>query len=154
VFGIVDFRLCPDPYIPLADEYEKARRLAEEGQRVSFENLVRFYWDITPGVAGPDVERYVRYALRGEARGGACLEALERHRGQARAEQACLEIGCGTGGFLLAARQRFGLLVGADVALRWLVIAKKRLENVREPIQLAKLRLKPTSNSRTSERSG
>jgi uncharacterized protein YbaR (Trm112 family) len=33
VVGIPDFRLAPDPYISLAEEYEKTRLLADEANR-------------------------------------------------------------------------------------------------------------------------
>ena len=41
-----------------------------------------------------------------------------------------LEIGCGTGGFLIAARQKYEHVVGMGVAFRWLIIAKKRLSEL------------------------
>ena len=44
------------------------------------------------------------------------------------AHGAFLEIGSGTGGFLVAASEVFEQVVGLDIALRWLIIAKKRLE--------------------------
>jgi SAM-dependent methyltransferase len=127
VYGIPDFRLSPDPYIPFEDEYRKAAVLAEQAQRGSFEDLVRFYWEITPDVPRPAVARYVRSALSGEQRGAACLEAIDASTGARWAGHCCLEVGCGTGGFLLAARERFDEVVGIDIALRWLVIARKRL---------------------------
>lgn len=127
VFGIPDFRLVPDPYISFEDEHKKASVLAERAGRVSFEALVRFYWQITPDVPHSAVERYVRYALSGEERGGACLEAIDAHVGGHWTGQASLDIGCGTGGFLLSAQHRFRIVVGADIALRWLIVAKKRL---------------------------
>jgi len=117
VLGIPDFRLTPDPYISFEEEYKKARLLADEAERLSFEDLVRFYWEITPDVPRSAAERYVRYAQSGEERGQACLEAVDDHVGGRWTGQAALEIGCGTGGLLLAARDRFGELVGADVAL-------------------------------------
>jgi uncharacterized protein YbaR (Trm112 family) len=107
LFGLPDFRLSPDPYISFEDEYEKARILADKASRVSFENLVRFYWEITPEVPHAAVERYVRYALSGEDRGNACLEALDNHVAGCWAGQTGLEIGCGTGGFFSARRSDF-----------------------------------------------
>jgi ubiquinone/menaquinone biosynthesis C-methylase UbiE len=119
--------LFPDPYISFEDEYEKARILADEATRVSFEDLVRFYWEITPDVPPEAAERYIRYALDGEDRGNATLETLDACVTGRWSGDSALEIGCGTGGFLLAAQHRFRTLVGVDIALRWLVIAKRRL---------------------------
>ncbi len=81
LFGIPDFRLSPDPYISFEDEYRKAGLLAEAAGRVSFEELVRFYWEITPDVPRPAAERYIRYALSGEERGQACLAVMDAHGG-------------------------------------------------------------------------
>lgn len=133
VCGIPDFRLSPDPYISFEDEYDKARRLADEAERCSFEALLYFYWKITPDVPRPMAERFIRYALTAEERADPCLATMDDRAGDARAGRQwtgarCLEVGCGTGGFLMATRERFGALVGADIALRWLVIARKRLE--------------------------
>lgn len=136
VFGIPDFRLFPDPYISFDDEYKKASVLEDEATRVSFEHLVRFYWKITPDVPSPAAERYTRYALSGEERGQAYLDTIDTHVESQWTGEACLEIGCGTGGFLLAARPRFRVVVGADIALRWLIIAKKRLEGAGKHILL------------------
>jgi SAM-dependent methyltransferase len=38
-----------------------------------------------------------------------------------------LEIGCGTAPLVVAARGRWERMVGVDIALRWLVVARKRL---------------------------
>lgn len=127
VCGIPDFRLFPDPYISFEDEYDKARRLSEEAERVSLEALVRFYWEITPDVPRPMAERFIRYAVTGEERADPCLATMDAQAGGRWTGARCLEVGCGTGGFLAAAQERFGALVGADIALRWLVVAKKRL---------------------------
>jgi 2-polyprenyl-3-methyl-5-hydroxy-6-metoxy-1,4-benzoquinol methylase len=127
VLGIPDFRLAPDPYISFQDEYEKARILEEAAGRLSFEDLVRFYWEVTPDVPKAAAGRYVRYALDGEKRGHACLQELDAFARRPVTAEACLDLGCGTGGFLLAAADRFRTVVGADVALRWLVVARKRL---------------------------
>jgi len=127
ICGIPDFRLFPDPYISFEDEYAKVRRLAEEADRVSFEALVRFYWEITPEVPRPMAERFIRYALTGAERAGPCLATMDSKADGRWTGARCLDVGCGTGGFLAAARERFGTLVGADIALRWLVVARKRL---------------------------
>ena len=77
VYGIPDFRLYPDPYISFEAEYQKAGQLAEQAERLSFDALVRYYWEITPDTPRAATERYVQYALSGEERGQACLEELD-----------------------------------------------------------------------------
>lgn len=128
VCGIADFRLAPDPYISFDDEYRKAERIARAAETRSFAELVRYYWSITPDVPAPQVERYVAYAVAGEARGAACLESMDPLLDAPWQGGALLEVGCGTGGLLLPAVARFSRVVGADIALRWLVIARKRLQ--------------------------
>jgi SAM-dependent methyltransferase/uncharacterized protein YbaR (Trm112 family) len=136
ILGIPDFRLEADPYIPFEDEYRKAAVLAEAAERLSFEALLRFYWKITPDVPPPEVERYVGYAVRAEERGTAYLEALDKRMPSRWTGETCLEIGCGTGGFLRAAATRFRSVMGVDIALRWLVIARKRLQVGGERVEL------------------
>ena len=129
VLGIPDFRLQPDPYIGFDDEYRKAERLAEAAPSRSLEDLLRFYWEITPGVPRQAVERYVRYAAQSKERGAACFEAMDARLRQRWQGDALLEIGCGVGGLLLPAATRFGNVAGSDIAFRWLVIARKQLED-------------------------
>jgi 2-polyprenyl-3-methyl-5-hydroxy-6-metoxy-1,4-benzoquinol methylase len=129
VFGIPDFRLFPDPYISFEDEYRKADLLAEAARQYSFEDLVRFYWEITPDVPQQAAERYIRYATNGIERGEAFLVEIDAQVRAMWRGSTCLDIGCGTGGYLAAAQDRFNTVIGVDIALRWLVIAKKRLED-------------------------
>jgi 2-polyprenyl-3-methyl-5-hydroxy-6-metoxy-1,4-benzoquinol methylase/uncharacterized protein YbaR (Trm112 family) len=135
VCGIPDFRLTSDPYISFEDEYAKVRRLAEAGAK-SFEDLVRFYWEITPDVPRAMADRFVRYALSGEERGRASLETIDADARSRWSGRVLLEVGCGTGGLLLAARHRFPIVVGADLALRWVYIAQRRLADQGSPATL------------------
>ena len=127
VLGIADFRLLPDPYISFDEEYRKAERLAEAASNRSFEDLLRFYWEITPDVPRQAAERYVRYAAQGKERGAACFETMDTRLQRRWQGNHLLEVGCGVGGLLLPAASRFGNVVGSDIAFRWLVIARKQL---------------------------
>ena len=128
VLGIADFRLHPDPYISFDDEYRKAERLAHAAVDKTFEELLRYYWEITPDVSRQAAERYVRYAAQGKERGLACFEAMDARLQRRWRGDSLLEVGCGTGGLLLPAAERFSSVVGSDIAFRWLVIARKQLE--------------------------
>lgn len=134
--GIPDLRLFPDPYISFQDEYQKAGVLVEAATRHDFEGLVRLYWNITPDVPAGLKERYVRYALTAEDRGRAVLEEIDAQSRTRAVGEWCLELGCGTAGFPVAARSRFQEVVGIDIALRWLIIGKKRLEASGNPARL------------------
>src|SRR5262249_23671207 len=131
ILGIPDFRVFHDPYIDYVADRRKGLRIAERAPAVDFPGLVEYYWSITPGVPADLVRRYVRNAVTGEGRGrrllGSVEAALPRLAG--RAGVLGLELGCGTGGFLAAAGRRWRV-VGTDIAFRWLVVARKRLEEL------------------------
>jgi SAM-dependent methyltransferase len=130
VLGIPDFRVFPDPWIEIEDDWAKANRLAERYDDLSFEELVRYYWLITPDTPAHLADRYTRHVLGGVDRGIASLAEIERLTGPIPGDRF-LEFGCGTGGFLIAARRRFRNVVGIDIAFRWLVLARKRLDEAR-----------------------
>src|SRR5215813_4844849 len=127
VRGIPDFRVFPDPYIDYEDDHNKGGYLAEHGRDLDFEGMVRLYWKITPHVEEERANRFVQNALALEAKGETHLAEIESLHGPLGA-RSVLEVGCGTGGFLIAAKKRFDRVVGIDIAFRWLVTARKRLD--------------------------
>lgn len=132
VLGIPDLRVYPDPYADFDADREKALRLAERAATTDFEGLVRYYWEITPGTPPDRAARYAAYAARGEQRARSVLSYLPT----AAPHERLLDLGTGTGGALAAAADRFASTVGVDLALRWLVVARKRLEQRRAPARL------------------
>ena len=66
----------------------------------------------------------------------AVLEEIDTHARERVAGDSCLELGCGTAGFLAAVEPRFRQVLGIDIALRWLIIGKKRLEATGSAAQL------------------
>lgn len=133
VAGIPDLRICEDPYIGKEEDRRKARALESGGRDLTFAELVDHYFAITPEVAPELARRYRAHHLSGLDRGRALRRRVEgRFPGAApTAERPLLDLGCGTAG-LLAALGEGGLpptaLLGVDVALRWLVVARRRLE--------------------------
>lgn len=125
VLGIPDFRVFPDPYIGLVEDHKKGQRVAAHTANGRFSDAVRYYWSITPDVSPDMVERFTRKAILLADKWKEGLPAVERRL--PRRPQSLLEIGCGTGGFLVAAARREYPVVGVDIAFRWLVIAQKRL---------------------------
>lgn len=123
LFGIADFRLRSDPYLTLPEERAKAGRLHDFASTATFEELVAFYYSITDDVPQDLALRYRAYLRAAPARGVDILDRL----GPGGASDRLLDVGCGSGGLLVAARGRFGTVVGVDIALRWLVIGAKRL---------------------------
>ncbi len=121
VAGIPDLRVRSDRYLTLEEDRAKAVALAAH-QDLGFADLLRRYWEMTPQVPTTLAERYVAVALDGERRGGAFLD----DSGVDCAGRTLLDVGCGTGGLLAAAAQRGARPIGVDIALRWLVVARRR----------------------------
>ena len=120
--GIPDFRLRSDAYLSLEEERAKAKRLAEH-QAPSFAERLAFYYTITDDVTSEQAQRFMAYNHNGPALARPSLDHL-----QPRTGQRFLDLGCGSGGGLLAAADSGAALIGVDIALRWLVLCKTRLE--------------------------
>lgn len=125
VAGMADLRLASDRYLPIEAERAKADRLAEIARSTDLEGVARAYYAMTPDVDPPRCERYLAHILGAGARGEALADAVGRVDGPV------LEVGCGTGGFLAAMAARPGCppLHGVDLASRWLVVARRRLDD-------------------------
>lgn len=138
ILGIPDFRVFPDPYIDFEDDHNKARYLAEQYHKLDFMGLVHLYWKITPEVSEDRAERFIRRTAALVDKGTECLRLIESltEPKNLRGFTSVLEIGCGTGGFLVAAKRSYDNVVGADIAFRWLVVARKRLEELKMNVPL------------------
>src|SRR5262249_28034769 len=92
-------------------------------ERLNFADLVHYYWSLpndppTP----PDLsERFIRHVLNDEQR----IEAYKNKIGRG---ESFLDVGCGTAALVKVAQQSFPFTIGCDVAFRWLVVARKRLQ--------------------------
>lgn len=130
MLGIPDFRIFPDPYIDIEADYKKGAYLAERSEGLDFLRTVRLYWQITPEVSPDRAERFIRRTAMLVEKGEECLRSLASSVGSDRLSgvKSVLEIGCATGGFLVAAKRRYPEVVGTDIAFRWLVVARKRLQ--------------------------
>ena len=127
VAGIPDLRVFPDPYIGLEEDRKKGALLAQRPGQETFSSLVDYYYSITAAVPPQHARLYKRALMAGPARAAAALESWER-ASEAPAGGRLLEIGCGTGPLLLAAARRGYQVAGVDIAFRWLVAGRKRLE--------------------------
>jgi SAM-dependent methyltransferase len=139
IFGIPDFRLNSDPYLSLEAERAKARALAEKAPDLTFNELVDYYYSITDDVPTELASVYKRAINNGPRHLAALAEDIERD-----GEGALLDAGCGSGSLLLALGARRPV-VGLDIALRWLVICRKHLqeENLERQLVCADLLLPP-----------
>ena len=124
--GIPDLRVAADPYIGVEEEYAKVERLAERFDDLDFPAYLEFYYSITD-VVRPELARaYIRSLLAAGPRTRDWLASWEQVARREAPGRALLEVGCGTAPLLVAA-EKYPTRVGVDIALRWLVIGKKRL---------------------------
>ncbi len=126
VLGIADFRLAPDPWIGLEDDREKARQLAERSHGASLETMVRTYWSMTPGTPEDQAARFVRHVMTAGERSREWLDRMDPPG--RRPSGAWLDVGTGTGDLACVIAEQGGHAIGIDVALRWLVVARRRAE--------------------------
>jgi ubiquinone/menaquinone biosynthesis C-methylase UbiE len=123
VLGIPDLRVYSDPYITIEQDHEKGGIVQAQAERMSFADLLRFYWENVSLPPTPvDLrEGFIRHVLSDQAR-------VESFAHQLDSGNACLDVGCGAGSLIGAAGRSFGVVIGCDVAFRWLVLARKRLQ--------------------------
>lgn len=134
MYGIPDFRLFGDPYLGFENDYSRTKLVAENMDRFDFAGLLRFYWSNSPETPNDLREKFVRAALLGESKAKEILKSLPES--ETDKHKLILEIGCGTGGLLAAAAKRYKHTVAIDIALRWLTVCQKRLEEVNIKIPL------------------
>ncbi len=124
--GIADFRLRRDPYIGIEEDRAKGERLWESAQRMRFEELLRHYYDITAEDPPDLAAHWIPHSLAEPEIAALAL----RESGLAAGAGELLDIGCSTGGMLVAAAGRHGWrATGVDVAFRWQVVGRARLRD-------------------------
>jgi LSD1 subclass zinc finger protein len=125
VIGIPDFRLRPDPWIGLEADREKGIALEAETLDADFETTVRAYWARTPGTPREQADRFTQFVVSAEPRAAEWLAGVapsESSRGW------WLDVGCGTADMVLAGVRVGQRMIGIDIAFRWLVVARRRLQ--------------------------
>ncbi|MCA1580252.1 MAG: methyltransferase domain-containing protein [Acidobacteria bacterium] len=129
--GIPDFRVLRDPYLSVEEDLARSRRILDVLDRLPFPDLLAHYWSLSEETPPPLRERFVATAMRGEERARRTLAALSpAERGRLR---SVLEVGTGTGNLLAAADGVVPRIVGTDVAMRWLHVARRRLRDAARP---------------------
>lgn len=131
VLGIPDLRLYEDPLIPLEDDYRKGEKLQAQAETLSFAELVHYYWSLPtyPPTPADLSARFIQHVVDDDER----AQAYKRKLGSGK---ALLETGCGTAALTKVAAPQFGLAVASDVAFRWLIVARKRLQEAGLPPNL------------------
>jgi len=135
-FGIPDLHAFSSSNLASKVEYAKATRLIAEYPRRTSTELMELYYSISPEIPARLAKKYIVHNSTGVVRAKSALAEVQRHS-RSYSTDAFLEIGCGTGEFLVAATQVFDQVVGLDIEMCWLVIAKKQLEEAGRAATLA-----------------
>jgi SAM-dependent methyltransferase len=121
--GIADLRTGDDLYLSNRNDWAFAQRLNEDFERLDFRGLLERYFDLASEIP-PDLRRrQIAHILSAHGRARLWLEAV-----RPIGDRPLLDLGCGTGSFLAAAGHEVDSAWGVDIALRWLLIARKRLD--------------------------
>jgi len=105
----------------------KARALAERFEDLDFAGLVAYYYSTTAVVTRAQAASFTQGLLAAVPRAESALDQWEGAAPRNLAAKRLLEIGCGTAPLLIAASRRYRDVIGIDIALRWLMVGKKRL---------------------------
>jgi ubiquinone/menaquinone biosynthesis C-methylase UbiE len=137
VAGIPDLRLeFADPYSSLSEDVAAAEALAARSGDLDLAGLLHEHWRMT-GKPENLVERFVVGDLAAAERAEAYVQAVERRLGRRLGmDDRVLEVGCGTAALAVAAAERASSVVASDVSLRWLVLARKRIEESSADVEL------------------
>lgn len=122
VAGIPDLRLVPDRYLTF--EEDRAKAVAVDRAGGGFAGALAAYWSMTPEVPPAVARRFAANMAQGVERGAWPLDLA----GDVGPGDVLLDVGCGTGGTVAAAAARGATVVGIDSALRWLIVARRFLE--------------------------
>jgi SAM-dependent methyltransferase/uncharacterized protein YbaR (Trm112 family) len=125
IIGIPDFRLRPDPWIGFEEDRAKGVALEHQTRDADFETTVRAYWSMTPDTPRALAERFTQFVVTAEARATEWLDRVDTSHLPAA---PWLDVGCGTADLVLAALRRGQPAIGIDIAFRWLVAARRRLQ--------------------------
>lgn len=121
--GIPDLRCGEDAFLSNRDDWDYAQRLNEHFDRRDFRGLLERYYDLSPEIP-PDLRRrQVAHILSAPDRARRWLEALGTF-----GDGPVLDLGCGSGSFLAATAGGVREAWGVDIAMRWLLVARKRLD--------------------------
>lgn len=126
LLGIPDMRVTATAWIDFDRDWQLAERLAGNYSKSTFEDLVKQVWSERANVPKEILERRLHGAYSESSKHEQEL-APRGWISRLGLEGPLLEMGCGTGGFLVPASKHVDV-VGIDVSLAWLITARKRLE--------------------------
>lgn len=121
--GIGDLRTAEDLYLPNAEDWSLARTLDAEYDRRDFRGLLDLYYSLCDELTHELKQRQISHILTAPGRVGRWVDAL-----RPLADGPLLDLGCGSGSFLAAVGRSVPSACGIDIAMRWLILARKRLD--------------------------
>jgi len=133
--GLLDLRVFPDPYLDVAEDLARAGRVVEALDRLPLPELLEHYWSLSASTPPAMRPGFVASALRAPLRARSLLDRMQEGVGSL-AGLRILEIGSGTGGFLLEAVLRGAEVTGLDIAMRWLQVSRRRFRDAGRPSPL------------------
>lgn len=124
LLGIPDLRTREDEFLSNETDWHLALRLAAEFDRLDFRGLLDRYYDLSPEIPDHLRERQIRHILESGSR----LESWRTAHDDADGAGSILDLGTGTASWLVRASAAGVSSIGVDIAMRWLVLARKRLD--------------------------
>jgi SAM-dependent methyltransferase len=121
--GVPDLRSRDDVYLDNEADRALARRLLVDYDRFDFRGLLERYFDLCPDIPADLRRRQITHILTAPERARRWLDAVG-----GPPAGPLLDLGCGTGSFLAAVGKDVAHACGVDIALRWLIVARKRLD--------------------------
>jgi SAM-dependent methyltransferase len=121
--GIPDLRTGEDVYLANEDDWAFAKALDADFERLDFRGLLYRYYSLSTEITPELMRRQVTHILSAPGRARRWLDGIGD-----RGTGPVLDLGCGTGSFLAAVGREVPTAVGVDIAMRWLLVARKRLD--------------------------
>lgn len=121
--GIPDLRTHDDEYLPNADDWSVALKLDAAFDTLDFPDLLNLYFDLSPEIDPSSRRKQIIHIRSATGRTALWLDQLKP-----LTNGRLLDLGCGSGSFLSAVGPEFPRLAGVDIAMRWLLVARKRLD--------------------------
>lgn len=133
-FGIPDFRVEVENWLNYGEDQKIASELVEKYDNMSLHELYMYAQGIDNYSPEEYFEQRAHQALRMVHRSRERMSNLGLFNGADKKKY--LEVGCGTGALLAVASESFQNVIGIDICMEGLVIAKKRFEEMELDIPL------------------
>ena len=121
--GIPDLRTSEDTYLSSEADWKIASHLADEFDHVDFPGILNLYFQLCPEISQRQRESQINHILSAPGRVRCWLNAADPLQGP-----GLLDLGCGSGSFIAAVGKERPDIIGVDIAMRWLIVARKRLD--------------------------